>query len=95
MVGLHTLCCGAPLLISAIGLAASAAVAGGILRMHSWLHGYEIWLLAMSAGLAALGGFLEWRLAARGQGRVSWLFVASLGCFAVNAALVAGHRLAA
>ncbi|MDX2234960.1 MAG: hypothetical protein NW200_10745 [Hyphomonadaceae bacterium] len=94
MVALHTLCCGLPLAASAIGLAASAALVGDVLRLHAFLHGRELWLLGVSAVLVALGGVAEWRLLGGGRRRVSLLFAISLACFAFNAAIVAGHRLA-
>ena len=95
MVALHTLCCGLPLLASLMGLAASAALFGGVLRIHDFFHGREFFLLGASAVLVALGGLAEWRLFGAGQRRVSILFAISLACFAFNAAIVFGHRASA
>jgi hypothetical protein len=91
MVALHTLCCGLPLVASLSGLAASAALMSGVLHVHDWLHGWELWVLGASAVLVVLGGVAEVRFLARGR-RISLLFALSLACFAFNAAIVAGHR---
>jgi hypothetical protein len=93
VVALHTLCCGLPLVASLSGLAASAALMGGVLRFHTFLHGRELWLLGVSASLVALGAFAEWRFTRGGQQRVSRMFAVSVACFAFNAAIIAGHRL--
>ncbi len=93
VVALHTICCGLPLVASVMGLAASAALMGGALRFHSFLHGRELWLLGVSAALVALGAFAEWRFMRGGQRRVSIMFAVSVACFAFNAAIIAGHRL--
>lgn len=95
VVALHTLCCGLPLAVSALGLAASAALAAGVVRMHDFLHSRELWLLGLSAALVAAGAFVEWRrMRVGGARRVSMLFAASLACLALNAAIVFGHRAA-
>lgn len=94
MVTLHTICCGLPLLASVTGLAASAALMGDVLRLHDYLHGRELWLLGVSAALVLFGGLAEWRLFGAGKRWVSPLFAVSLACFAFNAAIVMGHRLA-
>ena len=93
VVAMHTVCCGLPLAVSMMGLAASAALMGGVLRFHAFLHGRELWLLAVSATLVTLGGVAEWRLTRDGRRRVSMMFAVSLACFALNAAIIAGHRL--
>lgn len=95
MVALHTLCCALPVLASLMGLAASAALVGGVLQVHDFLHGREVFLLGASALLVALGGLAEWRLFGAGRRRVSVLFAISLACFVFNAAIVIGHRAAA
>ncbi len=92
MVALHTLCCALPVLASLMGLAASAALVGGVLRIHDVLHGREFILLGASAVLVAFGGLAEWRLYGAGRRRISVLFAISLACFAFNAAIVFGHR---
>ena len=93
VVAMHTVCCGLPLAVSMMGLAATAALMGGVLRFHQFLHGRELWLLAISATLVTLGGVAEWRLLRGGGRRVSTMFAVSLACFALNAAIIAGHRL--
>ncbi|KAF0170155.1 MAG: hypothetical protein IV086_11915 [Hyphomonadaceae bacterium] len=94
VVALHAICCGLPILASIAGLATSAALVGGVLRFHTFLHARELWLVAISAVLVAGGWIAERRLIRRtGQG-VSPLFWISLACFAFNAAIVFGHRIA-
>ncbi len=93
VVALHTVCCGLPLAASVMGLATSAALMGGALRLHSYLHGRELWLLGVSTTLVALGAFAEWRFMRGGQRRISVMFAISLACFVFNAAIIAGHRL--
>lgn len=94
VVAMHVLCCGLPLAVSAAGLAATATA--GVFRLHAVLHDHELWLLAMSAALVAIGAGAEWRaLRAGRQRRASLLFAASLACFALNATLILGHRLSA
>lgn len=94
VVALHAICCGLPILASIAGLAASAALMGGVLRFHTILHTHELWILGISAVLVVAGGVAERRLV-RGTARgVSPLFWVSLACFAFNVAIVAGHRLA-
>ena len=95
VVTLHAICCGLPILASLAGIAASAALMGGVLRFHSFLHGRELWLLAMSATLVGAGWIAEQRFVRRTGAGISPLFWVSLACFAFNAAIVAGHRLGA
>lgn len=93
MVAMHTICCGLPLALSVLGIAASASLFGGVLRFHDILHERELWLLAGSAALVTAGGFAEWRFVRADRGRrISALFAASLACFVLNGAVVAGHR---
>ena len=98
VVSLHALCCGIPAgfaLISALagmGLSASMIAVGGVIgRVHAFLHGYELWVLALSACLVTIGGWAEWRRANRK--RLPVLFLVSIGCFFLNTAIIAGHRL--
>ncbi|MDZ4777636.1 MAG: hypothetical protein SGJ23_12720 [Alphaproteobacteria bacterium] len=93
VVAIHTLCCGVPIVASLAGLAASAALMGGVLRFHTFLHGRELWLLGISAVLVAAGWIAERRFIRRTGRAVSPLFWVSLACFAFNAAIVAGHRI--
>ncbi|MBI1186082.1 MAG: hypothetical protein GC206_01850 [Alphaproteobacteria bacterium] len=98
VVGAHVLCCGVPAALmlmaagsgAAIGVSAVARYFGGA---HELIHGYELWILALSAGLVMLGGLLEWR-AHRGR-KVSFLFGLSALCFAANLAVVMLHQHAA
>jgi hypothetical protein len=93
VVALHTLCCGLPILASIAGLAASAALMGGVLRFHDFLHGRELWLLGLSGALVIAGWIAERRILRAGGAGVSPLFWVSLAAFGFNAAIVAGHRL--
>jgi hypothetical protein len=96
VVAIHALCCGLPIMLSVLGLAVSAALLPGVLAWHGALHERELWLLAISAALVAVGAFAEWRfMRADRTRRISVLFAASLACFALNGALVAGHRTGA
>lgn len=93
VVALHALCCGLPILASIVGVAASAALVGGVLQFHTFLHTYEMWLLGVSGALVVAGWIAERRFLKREGGQVSFLFWVSLACFAFNAAIVAGHRI--
>lgn len=66
---------------------------GGVLRFHTFLHAYEMWVLALSGALVVAGWIAERRFLRRAGGKMSFLFWVSLACFAFNAAIVAGHRL--
>ncbi|NWG55071.1 MAG: hypothetical protein HXY28_15275 [Hydrogenophilaceae bacterium] len=95
VVGAHVLCCGVPaaLMLMAAGAGASigvSAVARYFSGAHELIHAYELWILALSAGLVLLGGLLEWR-AHRGR-KVSFLFGLSALCFAANLAVVMLHQ---
>ena len=96
VVAIHVLCCALPIALSVLGLAVTAALLPGVLAWHGALHERELWLLAVSAALVVVGAFSEWRFArANRTRRISMLFAASLACFALNGALVAGHRTGA
>jgi hypothetical protein len=94
VVALHAVCCGLPILASVAGIAASAALMGGVLRFHTFLHDRELWLLGASAALVTAGWIAERRFMQRTGRGVSLLFWVSLACFVFNAAIVFGHRLA-
>ncbi len=94
VVAMHAICCGLPILASVAGLATSAALVGGVLRFHAFLHARELWLVGISAVLVAGGWFAEQRFMRRTGRGMSLLFWVSLACFAFNAAIVFGHRLA-
>ncbi len=99
VLGFHTLCCGLPLLAAllasgALGLASIALIAGAVDAVHAVLHRHEIWILAVSAGLVAVGGLAEWAARRRGLARgFPAFFVISVVCLALNAGIVASHRL--
>ena len=98
VVGMHAFCCGLPIAaILAAGLtgaaSASALLPDSFEVFHHLLHGYEPLIVAVSALLVVLGGWME--VSSRRQGRAHgfpWLFALSLGCFLANAALVLAHR---
>ncbi|HVZ99100.1 MAG TPA: hypothetical protein VG841_02160 [Caulobacterales bacterium] len=98
MISLHALCCGMPILaltLAALSGASSGATAFFVAThdLHEALHAHEVWILAGSAGLVGTGGVLEF--AARRQGLrhgFPWLFCVSVGCFALNLAIIWLHR---
>lgn len=99
MVGLHAMCCGLPallILMSALlgatsGLALLAQWSG---PLHHLIHGHEVYVLAASGLLVAVGGALEFRARARTAG-FPWLFAVSAACFVANVAIVAAHNFLA
>jgi len=61
-------------------------------QFHRMLHGYELWILGLSAALVTLGAWLEVR-ARRGRHHgFPWLFTFSVLCFAVNAGVILAHQ---
>lgn len=60
---------------------------------HEFMHQHELWILALSAGLVVVGGWLEFdaRRHAHNHG-FPWLFVISGLCFFINLAIIAIHR---
>jgi len=99
VLGLHALCCGAPVAAAfvasgAVGLTGFALVETATHDLHEVLHHHELWLLAISAVLVGVGGLAEWAARRRGQGRgFPAFFAVSVACFALNAALIVNHRL--
>jgi hypothetical protein len=100
VVSLHALCCGLPALALML-TAASGATTGVTLfaeyagEAHAVLHAHELWILALSALLVTVGGVLE--LATRREHkhrRLPWLYFLSVGCFALNLAIILVHRIA-
>ena len=91
VVSLHSLCCGIPLVLSSVGLAASVAWSGWAWSAHAALHDREWIVLLVSLALVLAGAFAE-RDALRRR-RVSLLFAASCVCFVANVAVVGAHRL--
>jgi hypothetical protein len=98
VVSLHALCCGLPalaLLATAVsGAATSLVLLSDFIRpFHALLHQHEVWVLALSALLVALGGALEiWSRLRPHRLGFPWLFAISAGCFVLNLALIVGHR---
>jgi hypothetical protein len=99
VLGLHTVCCGAPVLATllasgAVGLAGFALIETRVHALHDLLHHYEVWILAVSAALVVVGGVAEWSVRRRGAAKGFPIFFAvSAACFALNAGLTASHRL--
>lgn len=99
VVSLHALCCGLP--AAALMLTAATGATTGITlfaeyagEAHAILHAHELWILGLSAVLVLVGGVLE--LATRRDGkhrRLPWLYFLSVGCFALNLAIILAHRL--
>jgi hypothetical protein len=98
VVGMHVFCCGLPAAAMLAAGLSGAASAGALLPesfriFHHFLHNYELWIVAVSAGLVALGGWLELRAHRRGHGHgVPWLFAFSVLCFFVNVGVILAHR---
>lgn len=99
LVGLHTLCCGLPLLLT---LVVSISGAASILsttseyfgQFHGFLHQNEVWIVTVSALLVVLGGVLEGRARRAGGGAgFPWLFAVSVLCFFLNTGIVLLHRV--
>jgi hypothetical protein len=97
VVGMHAICCGLPaaaMLAAALSGAASSAtlLPDSLQQFHRLLHGYELWILGLSAALVILGAWLEAR-ARRGHAHgFPWLFAFSVLCFAINAGVILAHR---
>ncbi|HYD71740.1 MAG TPA: hypothetical protein VEF55_01285 [Candidatus Binatia bacterium] len=98
VVGMHALCCGLPALAMLAAALSGAASVGSLLpesfeQFHRLLHGYELWIVCLSAALVALGGWLE--ASARRHHpdqRFPWLFAFSVLCFLINVGVIAAHR---
>ncbi|MEQ1617270.1 MAG: hypothetical protein ABL883_02865 [Terricaulis sp.] len=100
LVGLHTLCCGLPIVVMGVVSAAGAAstltlASRNLLQVHDFMHENEVWTVVASAILVVIGAVLE----ARARRKVSvagfpWLFAVSVGCFLLNAGVVMFHRVA-
>ena len=66
VVGLHAICCGLPALAMLAAALSGAASVGTLLpdsfeQFHRALHGYELWIVGVSATLVTFGAWLEWR----------------------------------
>ena len=98
VVGMHAICCGLPALAMLAAAVSGAASVGALLpdsfeQFHRLLHGYELWIVGLSAALVTLGAWLE--VSARrnhpGQG-FPWLFAFSVLCFLLNVGVILAHR---
>ena len=98
VVGMHAVCCGLPavaMLAAALSGTASAValLPDSFEKFHDMLHGYELWIVGLSAGLVTLGAWLE--VSARrnhpGLG-FPWLFAFSVLCFLLNVGVILTHR---
>jgi len=57
------------------------------------MHGYEMWILGLSAALVTSGGALELLARRRAHAHgVPWLFALSAACFVLNVAIILTHR---
>ncbi|MGE3142177.1 MAG: hypothetical protein AB7L65_02550 [Hyphomonadaceae bacterium] len=94
VVGMHSLCCGAPIALMLFSAGAAAGALGGfVTRTHAFLHGHEFWLIGVSAALILLGGAAEWRARRAGAQRFPVMFALSVGCLFLNIGIIAAHRL--
>ena len=100
VIGLHTFCCGLPILALALAALSGAAAGTSLLvatsqRIHAALHAHEIWILVASASLVSLGAVFEVLALRSGKRRhFSPLFAVSVACFLFNLAIIAVHRSA-
>jgi hypothetical protein len=98
VVALHSVCCGFPALAMAVAALSGAstglaAFSGVVAEFHHFLHAHELWILAVSASLVAIGAWLEIHARRTGHAHgIPWLFVFSATCLAANAALIFAHR---
>ncbi len=93
VVAIHALCCGAPIVLLLVASAATSAAGGFVTQTHAFLHGHELWLIALSAALILGGAWAEWRARQSGHKRFPVLFALSLACLLANVAIVAVHRI--
>lgn len=98
MVALHTLCCGVPALVLLVSMALGAAAGGAawlgaVEHVHAFLHGHEVWVLALSGLLVAAGGLGELAMRRGGDARgFPALFALSVGALALNIGVFAVHH---
>jgi hypothetical protein len=95
VLGLHTLCCGLPVLALLAAILAGATSGLALFAdylgvFHEFMHAYEAQILVVSAVLVGVGGVLELRR--RHEHGSLWLFGVSVLCFLANAAIVVLHR---
>jgi hypothetical protein len=97
---MHAFCCGLPalaMLTAALtGAASSVTLFSEIFgKFHDFLHGHELWIVAVSAALVIVGGWLEVSARRSHQGLgFPWLFAFSIGCFLANVVIILVHRAA-
>lgn len=92
VVGFHALCCGSPILMALLGaMTGVGAMATAATAFHHLLHGYEWWVVGLSALFVGFGAVLEWRQRSVSGGRVSILFLASCFALAANVVIVLSH----
>lgn len=98
VMGLHSICCGLPLV--ALALTAFAGATSGVVLFsesvsyfHALIHAHEGWILVVSAGLVVIGGWME-AVSRRHHTRgFPWMFAFSVCCFIANVTIIAMHRL--
>lgn len=99
VVGLHAICCGLPALVMLAAALSGAASVSTLLpdsfeQFHRALHGYELWIVGVSATLVTFGAWLE--VGARRNHPshgFPWLFAFSVLCFVINVGVVFAHRV--
>jgi hypothetical protein len=97
VMSLHAICCGLPAL-AMLAVALSGAASGVALfadyvgEMHRFLHGHEYWILAVSAGLVGVGGWMELQSRRHHNHGFPWLFAFSVLCFFANVTMILVHR---
>jgi hypothetical protein len=97
VVGMHAICCGLPALAMLAAALSGTASAAALLpdsfeQFHRMLHGYEVWILGLSAALVTLGAWLEVSSRVRRSAGFPWLFAFSVACFVVNAGVIFAHQ---
>jgi hypothetical protein len=98
VVGMHAICCGLPALAMLAAALSGTASVGTLLpdsfeQFHRLLHGYELWIVGVSAALVTLGAWLEVGARRTHQGHgFPWLFAFSVLCFLLNVGVILAHR---
>jgi hypothetical protein len=97
VLALHTLCCGLPaaaMLLAALAGTSLTLLPGFMGEFHAFLHGHEIWILALSAALVGVGGWFEFQARRTGHNHgFPWMFAFSAACFVANVLIIATHRV--
>lgn len=98
VVGVHAVCCGLPALAMLAAVVSGTASVGALIpdsfeQFHRLLHGLELWIVGLSAGLVTLGAWLELSARRNHPGQAfPWLFAFSVLCFLVNVGVILAHR---